>query len=131
MYSSLNDKSIGNRCEKNLDLENIRFNHGLTKKVGAIRNSITRSSNEYRGKRSNEKEKKRTSAIKNSEPGKPKNTKQLRSENKNSFGVKKFKPLSSVISRVLNLRVIASTNKNEFVDKRAWLISIQKFAQSK
>ena len=38
---------------------------------------------------------------------------------KNSFGHKKFIPLTSVSKRVLNLRAIASTNKNEFVDNKA------------
>ena len=46
--------------------------------------------------------------------------------NKNSLGHKKFKPLTSVINLVLNRRAIASTNKNELVDRSAWLINIQK-----
>ena len=50
---------------------------------------------------------------------------------KKSLGHKKFTPLISVISRVLNRRPIASTNKNEFVERRAWLISIQKLANIK
>jgi hypothetical protein len=47
---------------------------------------------------------------------------------KNSLGHKKFKPLISVISLVLNRLATASTNKNEFVDNKAWLISIEKLA---
>lgn len=45
---------------------------------------------------------------------------------RNNLGHKKFKPLISVIRRVLKRRATASTSKKEFVDKRAWLISIQK-----
>jgi hypothetical protein len=38
---------------------------------------------------------------------------------KNNFGHKKLIPLTSVISRVLNRRATASTNKNEFVESNA------------
>lgn len=69
--------------------------------------------------------------MKKIDPGKPKNTKLFKRIAKNSLGHRKFKPLISVISLVLNLRVTASTNKNEFVDKKAWLISIQKLDKSK
>ena len=62
------------------------------------------------------------------DPGNPKNTKQFMRATKNNLGHKKFKPLISVISLVLNLRPIASTKRNEFVDSNAWLISIQKLA---
>ena len=62
------------------------------------------------------------------EPGKPKKTSKFTKLSIKSFGHKKFIPLISVINRVLNRRPIASTNKNELVDKRAWLISIQKLA---
>ena len=62
------------------------------------------------------------------DPGNPKKTKVLTKATKKSLGHIKFKPLTSVINRVLNRRPIASTSKNEFVDSKAWLISIQKLA---
>lgn len=62
------------------------------------------------------------------DPGNPRNTSVFTKPIKNSLGHKKFKPLTSVISRVLNRRLIASTRKNEFVDNKAWLISIEKLA---
>jgi hypothetical protein len=57
--------------------------------------------------------------MKKIEPGKPKKIKQLIKLIKNNLGHKKLIPLISVISRVLNRRLIASTNKNELVDKNA------------
>lgn len=83
------------------------------------------------GNKSKKKLKNRTSAIKKIDPGKPKKTKQLIKLIKNNLGHKKFIPLTSVIKRVLNLLLIASTNKNEFEDNKAWLISIQKLASNK
>jgi hypothetical protein len=80
------------------------------------------------GKISKKKLKKRNSAIKKIEPGKPKKTKQFNRLIKNNFGHKKLIPLTSVIKRVLKRRLIASTNKKELVDRSAWLISIQKLA---
>ena len=71
------------------------------------------------GKRSKKKLKKSISATNIMEPGKPKKTKQFIKPIKNNLGHKKFTPLISVISRVLNLRPIASTNKKEFVDNKA------------
>jgi hypothetical protein len=71
------------------------------------------------GNKSKKKLKKRNSAIKKIEPGKPKNTKLFNKIRRNSLGHKKFIPLISVINRVLNLRFIASTSKKELVDKRA------------
>jgi len=53
------------------------------------------------------------------EPGNPKNTREFNKVTRKSFGHKKLIPLTSVISRVLNLRAIASTSKNEFVERRA------------
>jgi len=53
------------------------------------------------------------------EPGNPKKTRVLTKATKKSFGHKKFKPLISVINRVLKRRLIASTRKNEFVDRSA------------
>lgn len=71
------------------------------------------------GKRSKEKLKNKNSAIKKIDPGNPKKIRELAKITKNNLGHKKFKPLISVIKRVLNLRLIASTSKKEFVDKRA------------
>ena len=65
------------------------------------------------------KTKNKNSAIKKIDPGKPKNIKQLAKEIKNNLGQRKFIPLISVISRVLNRRLIASTKRKEFVDKSA------------
>ena len=53
------------------------------------------------------------------EPGKPKNINKFTRLSKKSFGHKKFIPLTSVISLVLNRRPIASTNKNELVERSA------------
>ena len=83
------------------------------------------------GKISKKKLKNKNSAIKKIDPGKPKKTKQFKKLTKNSFGHIKFIPLISVISLVLNLLLIASTSKNEFVERSAWLISIQKLANIK
>lgn len=62
------------------------------------------------------------------EPGNPKKTRVFTKPMRNSLGHKKFRPFTSVIRRVLNRRLIASTRKKELVDKRAWLISIEKLA---
>ena len=83
------------------------------------------------GNKSKKKTKNKNSAIKKIDPGKPKNIKQFVKEIKNNLGHKKFIPLISVINRVLKRRLIASTNRKEFVDNKAWLINIQKFAKSK
>jgi hypothetical protein len=77
---------------------------------------------------SKKKEKKRNSAIKKIVPGKPKKIRQLARATKKSLGHKKLIPLISVIKRVLKRRLIASTRRNEFVESKAWLISIQKLA---
>ena len=65
------------------------------------------------------------------DPGNPKKTNKLIRLTKKSFGHKKLTPLISVTNRVLKRRPIASTNKNELVDNKAWLISIQKLASIK
>jgi Txe/YoeB family toxin of Txe-Axe toxin-antitoxin module len=87
--------------------------------VGAIKYNKTTKKQYKSGKRSNKKVKNRISEINIIEPGNPKKINKLIKHNKNSFGHKKFKPLTSVISLVLNRRAIASTNKNELVDKSA------------
>lgn len=71
------------------------------------------------GNKSNEKLKKRNSAIKKIDPGNPKKIKEFNKITKNNLGHKKFNPLISVISLVLKRRLIASTNKKELVDKSA------------
>jgi hypothetical protein len=71
------------------------------------------------GNRSSKKLKNKISEIKKMEPGKPKNTSKLRRLAKNSLGHRKLTPLISVNSRVLNLRFIASTKKNELEERRA------------
>ena len=71
------------------------------------------------GKKSKKNEKKRNSAIKNIDPGKPKKTKVFNSIIRNNFGHKQFIPLISVKSLVLQRRATASTNKNEFVESNA------------
>jgi len=57
--------------------------------------------------------------MKKIDPGKPKKIRIFSKVTRNSFGQRKFSPFISVISLVLNLRAIASTSKNEFVDIKA------------
>jgi hypothetical protein len=83
------------------------------------------------GKRSKKKLKNRNSAIKKIDPGNPKKTRQFIKLIKKSLGHKKLTPLISVINRVLKRRFMASTKRNEFVERRAWLINIQKLASIK
>jgi hypothetical protein len=71
------------------------------------------------GNKSKKKEKKRISATNITDPGNPKKTRVLIKATKKSLGHIKFNPLTSVISRVLNRRPIASTNKKEFVERSA------------
>jgi hypothetical protein len=59
------------------------------------------------------------SAIKKIDPGNPKKIKQFSKLTKNNLGHKKLTPLISVISRVLNLLLIASTSKKELVESKA------------
>lgn len=98
----------------------------LKKKVGPSKYSKINKKIAAIGNKSKKKLKNKNSAIKKIEPGKPKNIKQLTRLIKNNLGHKKLTPLISVINLVLNLLFIASTNKKEFVDNKAWLISIQK-----
>lgn len=91
----------------------------LKKKVGPKRYRRTNKNRDKMGKRSKKKLKKRNSAIKNIEPGKPKKIKQFIKLIKNSLGHKKLTPLISVISLVLKRRFIASTNKKELVESSA------------
>lgn len=89
------------------------------KKVGPSKYKRIKSNNDSIGKRSKKKLKNKNSAIKNIEPGKPKKIKRFNKLIKKSFGHKKFTPLISVINLVLNRRFIASTRRNELVDKSA------------
>lgn len=100
-------------------------NVGPNKYKNIVRNKASR------GNKSKKNEKNKISDIKNIEPGKPKNINKFIRHARNSLGHIKLTPLISVISLVLNRRAIASTNKKEFVDNRAWLINIQKFANNK
>jgi hypothetical protein len=77
------------------------------------------------GYKSNRKAKNRNSDIKKIDPGNPRKTKQFSRDIKNNLGHIKFTPFNSVISLVLNFLFIESTNRNELVDKNAWLINIQ------
>lgn len=71
------------------------------------------------GNKSNKNEKNRISETNIIDPGKPRKMSRLTKLTKKSLGHKKFIPLISVIRRVLNLRAIASTSRNELVDKSA------------
>jgi hypothetical protein len=53
------------------------------------------------------------------DPGNPRNTKVFNKLTRKSLGHKKLIPLISVISRVLNRLLIASTKKKEFVESKA------------
>jgi len=124
----LEDKSSGKVFSNWIEDPNKTFIQLRKKKVGPIKYSNTIKIKQSSGNRSKKKLKKRISATNIIEPGKPKKIKQLTKLTKNSLGHKKLIPLISVISRVLKRRPIASTNKKEFVDNKAWLISIQKLA---
>ena len=73
-------------------------------------------------------EKNKNSETKNIDPGNPKKIRVFTSIAIKSLGHIKFTPFISVISLDLNLRATASTSRKEFVDNKAWLISIQKLA---
>jgi hypothetical protein len=113
------------------DKPNKIFIQLLKKKVGASKYKKGSKIKHNNGKRSKKKLKKRTSAIKKIEPGKPKKTKQFIKLAKNNFGHKKFIPLISVINRLLKRLLIASTNKKELEESSAWLINMQKLANIK
>lgn len=101
------------------------------KKVGANKYKSIIKKIDKSGNKSQKKVKNKNSAIKKIVPGNPKKIKQFTKLIKKSLGHKKLSPLISVINRVLKRLFIASTSKNEFVDNNAWLISIQKLANSK
>lgn len=116
---------------KKFDFPNIKFTQDRKKNVGPSKYKNTIKIKDIIGKRSKKNEKNKNSETKKIEPGKPKNIKLFNKIARNNFGHKKFKPLISVIKRVLNRRATASTSKNELVDNNAWLINIQKFASSR
>lgn len=95
------------------------FIHDRKKKVGPNKYKKTSKNIDSRGNRSKKKLKNKNSDTKNIDPGKPKKIKLFNKVIKKSFGHIKLRPLISVSSLVLNLRAIASTSKNEFVDSKA------------
>lgn len=126
--SSLEVKSAGITFKKWVEDPKSAFIQLLKKTVGAKRYSSTTKNKQRAGYKSKKKLKKRISATNIIDPGNPKKISRFTKLIRKSFGHKKFIPLISVISRVLNLRPMASTSKNEFVESSAWLISIQKLA---
>ena len=123
---SFDDKSVGKFLWKLTDVPNKAFIHVRSTKVGANKYNKIINSKYNAGNKSNRNVKNRISDTNIIEPGKPKKTNKLIRLIKKSFGHTKLRPLTSVINRVLKRRAMASTNKNEFVDNRAWLMSIQK-----
>lgn len=77
------------------------------------------------GLKSKKKLKNRISEMNMIVPGNPKKIRRFRRPRANSLGHMKLTPPTSVTRRVLNRRPIASTKRKEFVDRRAWLISIE------
>jgi hypothetical protein len=124
-------KSRGKVLDKCFEKPNIKFIHDLKKNVGPSKYKNNNKNIESNGNRSKKKLKNKNSEIKNIDPGKPKKTNVFKRIIRNSFGHIKFKPLISVIKRVLNLLATASTSKNELVDNKAWLINMQKLANIK
>jgi hypothetical protein len=114
-----------------VDAPNITFIQVLKKKVGTIKYKIIKKKIAKRGNKSKKKLKNKNSAIKKIDPGNPKKIRVFARIVINNLGVKKLRPLISVISLVLNRLLIASTNKKELVDSNAWLINIQKLDKIK
>ena len=112
-------KSSGIVLESVFEKPNIKFIQERRKNVGPSKYKNINKNRASKGNRSKKKLKKSTSAIKNIEPGKPKNTNVFTKTTRNNLGVRKFNPDNSFINRVLNLRAIASTSKNEFVESNA------------
>jgi hypothetical protein len=102
-----------------LENPNITLAHDLKKNVGPNRYKNISKNNDNKGYKSKKKEKNKNSETNNIDPGKPKNTNVLNNTTKNNLGVKKLIPLISVIKRVLNRLLIASTSKKELVDNNA------------
>lgn len=114
-----------------LEKPNKAFIQDLKKKVGPSKYKNNKRNMASKGNKSIKNEKKRNSETKKIDPGKPKNIKVFSKAHRKSLGHRKFIPLISVISRVLKRLAIASTNRNELVESKAWLISIQKLANIK
>lgn len=112
-------KSIGAFFDKKKEKPNITFIQDRKKNVGPIKYKNTSKKIDIKGNRSKKKEKNKNSDTKNIDPGNPKKIRLFTSVIRNSLGHRKFIPLTSVNNLVLNLRAIASTNKNEFVESNA------------
>jgi hypothetical protein len=117
--SSFEVKSTGSLYVNAIEDPNITFIQVRKKKVGPNKYSSMIKKSDKRGNKSKKKLKNKNSATKKIDPGKPKKTKQFNKMIRNNLGQRKLIPLISVIRRVLNLRLIASTSKKELVDKRA------------
>ena len=125
------DKSTGKDLVNAFEKPNNEFIQDLKKKVGPNKYKKISRKTDNKGNKSTKNEKNKNSETKKMDPGKPKKIKVFSKAHKKSLGHKKLIPLISVISLVLNRRAIASTNKNELVERRAWLINIQKLANIK
>lgn len=123
--SSFDERSADSLLLNSAEAPKRALTQVLKTNVGAIRYNKTTRKRHNAGNRSNRKVKNKISETNIIEPGNPKKTNKLTKLTRKSFGHKKFIPLISVISRVLKRLDMASTNKNELVDRRAWLISIQ------
>ena len=121
-------KSTGTVRRRCTDEPNKAFIQLRKKTVGANKYKRTINTIASRGYKSKKKLKNNISATNIIEPGNPKNIKRFTRLTKKSLGHRKFTPLISVISLVLNRLPIASTSKNELVESNAWLISMQKLA---
>lgn len=95
------------------------FIHERKKKVGPNKYKNKSKKIVAVGNKSKKNEKNNISDIKKIEPGNPKKINTFNKIQRNNLGHRKFKPLISVIKRVLNLLATASTNKNEFVEIKA------------
>jgi hypothetical protein len=113
------DKSTGIRDDKDFENPNITFIHDRKKNVGPSKYRKTSKNIDNKGKRSKKKLKNKNSDTKNIDPGNPRKIKLLSNVMRKSFGHIKLRPLISVSNLVLNRRAIASTNRNEFVERSA------------
>jgi hypothetical protein len=113
------ERSTGIRIDKDFEKPNITFIQDLKKNVGPNKYKKTNKNIASKGNKSKKKLKNRNSDTKNIEPGNPKKIKLFNKIIRKSFGHRKLRPPISVNSLVLNRRAIASTNKNEFVERSA------------
>lgn len=112
-------KSEGERSKVEEDKPKRVLNQFRKKKEGPKKYKIKNRNVAKIGNKSQKKRKKRTSAIKKIEPGKPRKISKFRRATKKSLGHEKLIPLISVMRRVLNLRFIISTIKKELEERRA------------